>query len=124
MEEFKICIVEQHTRVVAVKSDSAVEALATVESDHKEGQHILNPDDFAGVEFLVDDSFTDEEGVCPQCGAQVEYGEREAVDEGGAYFWQCPKCGATGREGYNEVFDGHHYCVRDKDGNPIPGRPN
>lgn len=124
MNDFKIRIVEQLVRVVTVKSDNAAEALATVESDYKEGKHILDAEDFAGAEFFVDDPSTDEEGVCPQCGAQLEYGERESVDEGGVYFWQCPKCGATGREGYSEVFDGHHYCVRDKDGNPIPGRPD
>ena len=37
MNDFKIRIVEQLVRVVTVKSDNAAEALATVESDYKEG---------------------------------------------------------------------------------------
>ena len=66
----------------------------------------------------------DEEGVCPVCGASVEYsGENEIDDEGGSFPWTRPECGATGREGYDRAFD-RHYDVEDKDGNAIEGRPD
>lgn len=61
------------------------------------------------------------EGVCPVCGASVEYtGEDIKTCGGGMHPWKCPACGATGEEGYDEVFDGQHYNVKDKDGNEIP----
>ena len=63
------------------------------------------------------------EGICPVCGSNVTYtGEHEFDDSGGKYGWECPHCGASGEEGYNRAFD-RHYNVADKDGNPVPGRP-
>lgn len=61
----------------------------------------------------------DEEGICPICGGELEYGDDEPLDDGGVYEWTCSSCGATGKEGYNKVFD-QHYDVRDGDGNPYP----
>lgn len=61
----------------------------------------------------------DEEGICPICGGELEYGNDISLDEGGVYEWTCPSCGATGKEGYNKVFD-QHYDVQDGDGNPFP----
>ncbi len=63
----------------------------------------------------------DEEGICPVCGAAVEFEDNIQMDGGGVYPWKCPTCGATGKQGYNEVFDGHHYDVRDGDGKSLPG---
>lgn len=66
----------------------------------------------------------DEEGVCPMCGAEIKYdGPHEIDDDGGTVPWKCPNCGATGKEGYNRVFD-QHYNVCDAEGNPAPGRDN
>lgn len=62
---------------------------------------------------------TDEGGICPICGGELEYGNDVSLDEGGAYEWTCPSCGAAGKEGYNKVFD-QHYDVQDGDGNPFP----
>jgi len=61
----------------------------------------------------------DEEGICPICGGELEYGGDEPLDDGGVYNWTCPHCGATGKEGYDKVFD-RHYDVQDGDGNPYP----
>lgn len=61
----------------------------------------------------------DEEGMCPICDGELEYGNDISLDEGGVYEWTCPSCGATGKEGYNKVFD-QHYDVQDGDGNPFP----
>ena len=70
-----------------------------------------------------DNSAKDTVGVCPVCGSNVTYtGEHEFDDSGGKYGWECHHCGASGEEGYNRAFD-RHYNVADKDGNPIPGRP-
>lgn len=61
----------------------------------------------------------EEEGVCPICGCELEYGNDVLLDEGGYREWTCPGCGATGKEMYDKVFDQHH-DVRDGDGNPYP----
>lgn len=64
----------------------------------------------------------DEEGICPLCGAEIEYnGSHDIDDDGGTIPWECPNCEATGKEGYNRVFD-RHYDVCDAAGNPVPGR--
>lgn len=65
------------------------------------------------------DPDADEEGSCPICGGELEYEGDEPQDDGGVYEWTCPSCGATGKEGYNKVFD-RHYDVHDGDGNPYP----
>lgn len=65
----------------------------------------------------IKDPGADEEGICPICGGELEYGDDEPLDDGGVYEWTCPSCGATGKEGYNKVFD-KHYDVYDGDGNP------
>lgn len=59
------------------------------------------------------------EGICPVCYSEIEYGNFKLLDEGGIYEWECPNCGATGKEGYNLIFDGNHYDVRLADGTPF-----
>ena len=64
------------------------------------------------------------EGVCPVCGGIILYGSFDLVDEGGVYHWDCGSCGASGREGYDLVWDGCHYDVELADGtkfDDIPG---
>ena len=70
----------------------------------------------------IKDPGADEEGICPICGGELEYGDDEPLDDGGVYEWTCPSCGATGKEGYSKVFD-RHYEVYDGDGNPYPAPP-
>lgn len=81
---------------------------------------------YDGVYFLLssEDKKHDEDGICPVCGAEIEYdGDEDDDGNGGGWWdWECPECGATGRAGFDKVFD-RHYNVVDKDGNPIPGRP-
>ena len=65
----------------------------------------------------------DTEGMCPVCGRKVEHtGELLPTCGGVLLPWKCQSCGATGDEGHNLDFDGHHYNVRDKDGRPLPAR--
>lgn len=71
----------------------------------------------------MQDPDADEEGLCPICGGELEYEGDEPLDDGGVYEWTCPGCGATGKEGYNKVFD-QHYDVHDGDGNPYPALPD
>ncbi len=67
-------------------------------------------------------SKTDQESVCPVCGAELtEYAAHEILDEGGVIPWTCSQCGATGKEGYDCVFD-RHYNVCLANGEPAPGR--
>ncbi len=122
MEVFRVRIEGRFIRVVEAQGNTAAEAIAAAKTAYKDRKNILGPECVTRMEFSIDDSANDEAGVCPLCGGSVEYGERESMDEGGVYFWTCPSCGATGREGYNEIFDGHHYNVRDKNGDPVPGR--
>lgn len=60
----------------------------------------------------------EEAGICPICGCELEYGDDIPLDNGGVYEWTCPGCGATGKEGYDKVFD-KHYEVRDENGKPF-----
>lgn len=61
----------------------------------------------------------EEAGVCPVCGGELEYVDTIRSDNGGFAVWTCPDCGATGKEGYDKVFD-QHYDVKDGDGKPFP----
>ena len=59
--------------------------------------------------------------VCPVCGGKIEHtGELIQTCGGVSLPWKCQECGATGDEGHNLVFDGHHYNVQDKDGKAFP----
>lgn len=58
-----------------------------------------------------------QEGICPCCGAHIEYGQRNHMDNGGTISWECPLCEASGEEGFDEIFDGMHYNICDADGN-------
>lgn len=56
------------------------------------------------------------DGVCPLCGRSIEYvGSYDHDDEGATLDFECHHCGATGKAGYDFVFDGY-YQVRDKAG--------
>lgn len=67
----------------------------------------------------IKDPGADEEGVCPICGGELEYGSDVLLDEGGYREWRCPGCKATGKEMYDKVFD-EHYDVIDGSGKPYP----
>ena len=41
------------------------------------------------------------EGICPCCGSQIEYGQRNHMDNGGTIDWECPNCDASGEEGFD-----------------------
>lgn len=60
-----------------------------------------------------------QDDICPLCGAELEYdGAYDHDDDGATLDWHCPACGATGKAGYNLVFD-QHYCVQNGNGNPV-----
>lgn len=60
----------------------------------------------------VKDPSADEEGICPLCGGELEYTDDTRTDNGGFFEWKCPSCGATGKEGYDKVFDRHYDVVK------------
>lgn len=74
-------------------------------------------------EASVNDQHQYQEGICPVCGGSICYGSFDLVDEGGTYDWTCSSCGASGREGYDLVFDGSHYDVELADGTPLDDIP-
>ena len=64
----------------------------------------------------VKDSDADDAGVCPICGGELEYEGDIHTDDGGFFEWKCPGCGATGKEGYDKVFDQHYDVVKGPSG--------
>lgn len=62
----------------------------------------------------IKDPGADEADICPLCGGELEYEDDIRTDDGGFFVWKCPDCGATGKEGYDKVFD-RHYDVRGGD---------
>lgn len=61
----------------------------------------------------------EEDGICPICGCELEYGEDIPDGDGGLQAWTCSGCRTTGKEGYHRLFD-KHYDVRDENGKPFP----
>ena len=56
------------------------------------------------------------DGICPLCGHSIDYvGSYDHDDEGATLDFECSNCGATGKAGYDFVFDGY-YCVKDSNG--------
>ena len=57
------------------------------------------------------------EGICPCCGSQIEYGQRNHMDNGGTINWECPNCEASGEEGYtpdnkaNALLPKQNWCL-------------
>lgn len=73
----------------------------------------------AGTVVACEPVHMDQKGICPACGAELRYdGPHEIMDDGGPIPWTCPSCGATGKEGYDTVFD-RHYDVKDGNGQPV-----
>lgn len=49
----------------------------------------------------------DKEGVCPKCGADLEYGTKDEGETVVEWHWDCPKCKAVGMEVHVLTF-AHH----------------
>lgn len=54
-----------------------------------------------------DDNIGEEEGVCPDCGAEIEYGTAEPEGNSLGYEYFCPECENSGTEWYDLDFDSH-----------------
>lgn len=80
---------------------------------------------YDGVYFLLSsaEEAQDKDGICQSAAPKSSVTATKMMhgNGGGWWDWECPGCGATGRAGFDKVFD-RHYNVVDKDGNPIPGR--
>lgn len=119
--KFKVEIVETLVEVVETEAETAEDAVEIVEKEYRDDKCVLTAENFLDVEFKVSEP-ADRDGTCPVCGGKIEFTDNIQMDNGGVYLWECSSCGASGKQGYDEVFDGHHYDVRDAEGNSIPGR--
>ena len=54
-----------------------------------------------------DDTIGDTQGVCPDCGAEIEYGTAEPEGNSLGYEYFCPECENSGTEWYDLDFDSH-----------------
>lgn len=54
-----------------------------------------------------DDKIGNEEGICPDCGAEIEYGTAEPDGSSLGYEYFCPECENSGVEWYDLDFDSH-----------------
>lgn len=70
----------------------------------------------SGLEFERPDA--PEPGVCPICGAEVEYRDTMLFEDEYLTNWKCPDCGAAGKEVYKKEFR-RHLDVIDGDGKPF-----
>ena len=76
--------------------------------------------------FLKDWSFVpehehpngDRDGICPVCGAPIEYENREIEDDGCVCSWNCEKCGCSGSLSEAIVFD-QHFDIFDAEGKRV-----
>jgi len=63
-----------------------------------------------------------QEGRCPKCGAEFEYGIFHPTDGGGCHYeWNCPSCDATGEEHYGTTFIEHVVDGEDREGSAAGG---
>ena len=142
MKKKLLALIDRHNAVVDALSECDLpvpegKVFRAMEIWHKlacEGYNITRMAREAGIDAKCDmqagritvygdiqESATDAEGVCPVCGGKIEHtGELIQTCGGVSLPWKCQECGATGDEGHNLVFDGHHYNVQDKDGKAFP----
>ena len=48
-----------------------------------------------------------EEGICPECGGEIDYGTAEPDGNSLGYDYFCNSCGGSGKEWYDLDFDSH-----------------
>lgn len=103
MRTYEVTITETLTRTVLVQAENSNEAKDIVQAMYDREEIVLAAGDHSDTEIMAE-----HEGVCPVCGAEIEYkGENVIDDDGGTFPWQCLSCGAHGDEGYTRHFDGH-----------------
>ena len=99
------------TRTVSVEADDGPEAEKIVCGMYDRGEIKLDDPKPEDVEITYE-----QEGICPLCGAGIEYaGENNIDDDGGTFPWHCPSCGAHGKESYDRKFAGHLDVDTDED---------
>lgn len=103
MRTWNVTITETLARMVPVEAENAASAEEIVRDMYGRSEIVLAAEDIRGTEITAG-----QEGICPLCGAGIEYaGENDIDDDGGTFPWTCPDCGAHGREGYSRRFSGH-----------------
>lgn len=104
MRTFEVVITKTITRTVPVEAESIENAEELVKAMCDRHEIELTAEDHSETEIQAA-----HEGICPLCGAEIEYdGFHEMDDCGGMYTWDCPQCGAHGKEGYTRKFDGYY----------------
>lgn len=103
MRAWDVTITETLTRTVSVEAESIEAAEVLVKAMYDRCEVVLGAEDYSDTEITAE-----HEGICPVCGAEVEYsGCNDIDDDGGVFPWDCPSCGAHGEEGYSRRFSGH-----------------
>ena len=130
--EYILKIKEQRTVLVKVSGDEFLDALRKASSAVREGvippSEILSNIDWTNMrdtnpEFpkgnktglnLIDldailaNKSKDDEGICPVCGAPIEYGDSEDDYNGNhTAHWECAACHSSGTATFTEVFSEH-----------------
>ena len=107
MRAWTVTITETLARTVTVEAEDAAGAEDVVRGMYASCEIVLVAEDMSGTEITAE-----REGICPLCGAGIEYkGENVIDDEGGTFPWTCPGCGASSKEGYSRRFSGHWNVV-------------
>ena len=103
MKTWNVKITETLARTIPVEADDSASAESIVRAMYNRCEIVLVAENICDTEITAE-----QEGICPLCGAEVEYmGENNIDDDGGSFPWICPKCGAFGKEGYSRHFSSH-----------------
>ena len=86
MRTWNVTITETLARTVAVEAEDAAGAEDVVRGMYGRCEIVLVAEDMSGTEIAAE-----REGICPLCGAGIEYkGENIIDDDGGNFPWAGP----------------------------------
>lgn len=57
----------------------------------------------------MNNKYSNNQGECPKCEGNIEYGTIDFEDDQCYFPWKCEECGLTGKEWYRLEFIGHSF---------------